>query len=220
MTERPRPSRPRKALGQHFLADVRILDRIVAALDPAPGELVLEIGPGPGTLTARLLAAAGVHAESAASPGEVLRRLEESLADELLRTDMFLTLLYGVVDPAQGRLTYASAGHAFAYLVHGPTGAWRRLEATRPPLALGAGSADVTVPWHKGEDILVLLTDGIVDATDLSGGRFGEQRVLGHVTRLHARPAREILDAIFTDLAAFTGGGPASDDRTAVLLRV
>ena len=57
MTERPRPPRPRKALGQHFLSDVRILDRIVAALDPAPGELVLEIGPGPGTLTARLLAA-------------------------------------------------------------------------------------------------------------------------------------------------------------------
>ena len=57
MTERPRRPRPRKALGQHFLSDVRILDRIVAALDPAPGELVLEIGPGPGTLTARLLAA-------------------------------------------------------------------------------------------------------------------------------------------------------------------
>ncbi len=57
MTERPRPRRPRKALGQHFLSDVRILDRIVAALDPVAGELVLEIGPGPGTLTARLLAA-------------------------------------------------------------------------------------------------------------------------------------------------------------------
>ena len=57
MTERPRPSRPRKALGQHFLADVHILDRIVAALDPVAGERVLEIGPGPGTLTARLLAA-------------------------------------------------------------------------------------------------------------------------------------------------------------------
>ena len=35
---------------------MRILDRIVDALDPAPGDLVLEIGPGPGTLTARLLA--------------------------------------------------------------------------------------------------------------------------------------------------------------------
>jgi sigma-B regulation protein RsbU (phosphoserine phosphatase) len=133
---------------------------------------------------------------------------------------MFLTLLYGVVDPAAGRLTYASAGHGYAYLAHGPTGAWRRLEATRPPVGLGTGGADVTVPWRKGEDILVLLTDGIVDATDERGAHFGEHRVLGHVARLHARPTREILEAIFTDLAAFTGGGPASDDRTVVLLRV
>jgi len=57
VTERPRPARPHKALGQHFLTDVRILDRIVGALDPVAGELVLEIGSGPGTLTARLLAA-------------------------------------------------------------------------------------------------------------------------------------------------------------------
>ena len=49
--------RPKKSLGQHFLSDPNILDRIVAALDPAPGDVVLEIGPGTGTLTERLLAA-------------------------------------------------------------------------------------------------------------------------------------------------------------------
>jgi 16S rRNA (adenine1518-N6/adenine1519-N6)-dimethyltransferase len=44
-------SRP---LGQHFLSDPAILDRIVAALAPQPTDLVLEIGPGEGTLTRRL----------------------------------------------------------------------------------------------------------------------------------------------------------------------
>jgi 16S rRNA (adenine1518-N6/adenine1519-N6)-dimethyltransferase len=44
-------SRP---LGQHFLSDPAILDRIVAALTPEPTDLVLEIGPGEGTLTRRL----------------------------------------------------------------------------------------------------------------------------------------------------------------------
>jgi 16S rRNA (adenine1518-N6/adenine1519-N6)-dimethyltransferase len=44
---------PRR-LGQHFLRDPAILDRIVDALDPDPGDLVLEIGPGEGTLTRRL----------------------------------------------------------------------------------------------------------------------------------------------------------------------
>jgi 16S rRNA (adenine1518-N6/adenine1519-N6)-dimethyltransferase len=44
---------PRR-LGQHFLADPAILDRIVDAITPDAGDLVLEIGPGTGTLTRRL----------------------------------------------------------------------------------------------------------------------------------------------------------------------
>ncbi|HXE58591.1 MAG TPA: 16S rRNA (adenine(1518)-N(6)/adenine(1519)-N(6))-dimethyltransferase RsmA [Gemmatimonadales bacterium] len=46
--------RPKKRLGQHFLFDPSILGRIADALDPAPDETVLEIGPGRGTLTAVL----------------------------------------------------------------------------------------------------------------------------------------------------------------------
>lgn len=38
-------------LGQHFLADSNLLAKIVAALDPGPGDVVLEIGPGKGALT-------------------------------------------------------------------------------------------------------------------------------------------------------------------------
>jgi sigma-B regulation protein RsbU (phosphoserine phosphatase) len=178
-------------------------------------------GFGAALIMALAMAAAGIHAEGAESPGEVLRRLEESLADELARTDMFLTLLFAVLDPAAERLTYASAGHGHAYRVHGPTGDWERLAATRPPLGLGAtGGADVSLPWRRGEDVLVLLTDGIVDATDGRGRRFGEDRVLGHIVRLRGRPTQEMLEALFADLAAFTGGGQASDDRTAVVLRV
>lgn len=44
-----------RKLGQHFLNDPNILGRIVDALDPVPGETVLEIGPGRGSLTAVLL---------------------------------------------------------------------------------------------------------------------------------------------------------------------
>lgn len=48
--------RPRKALGQHFLTDPRILGRIADALGAAAGETVVEIGPGRGALTDILLA--------------------------------------------------------------------------------------------------------------------------------------------------------------------
>jgi 16S rRNA (adenine1518-N6/adenine1519-N6)-dimethyltransferase len=48
--------RANKRLGQHFLADPAILNWIADALDPAPGETVIEIGPGRGSLTEVLLA--------------------------------------------------------------------------------------------------------------------------------------------------------------------
>ena len=51
--------RPRKRFGQHFLADQNIAERIVALVQPLPGDLVLEIGPGRGVLTQRLVARGG-----------------------------------------------------------------------------------------------------------------------------------------------------------------
>ena len=46
--------RPRKRFGQHYLHDDAVLQRIVDAVRPAPGDLLLEIGPGHGALTAYL----------------------------------------------------------------------------------------------------------------------------------------------------------------------
>ncbi|NOZ05594.1 MAG: ribosomal RNA small subunit methyltransferase A [Chloroflexi bacterium] len=51
--------RPRKSLGQNFLVDPVALSRIVAAAELSPDDIVLEIGPGPGGLTERLLEQAG-----------------------------------------------------------------------------------------------------------------------------------------------------------------
>ena len=61
-TQTPAPAnrrRPRKSLGQHFLTDPRIANRIVAAADPSPSDTILEIGPGSGVLTRRLVERAG-----------------------------------------------------------------------------------------------------------------------------------------------------------------
>jgi 16S rRNA (adenine1518-N6/adenine1519-N6)-dimethyltransferase len=51
--------RAKRRLGQHFLTDPRILQRIADALDPSVGDTVLEIGPGPGGLTEVLAGRAG-----------------------------------------------------------------------------------------------------------------------------------------------------------------
>ncbi len=71
-------ARPRKSLGQHFLVDNRILARIVTAAQLSSDDLVVEIGPGKGALTRRLLPqVAGVVAV------EVDDELAQSLAARL-----------------------------------------------------------------------------------------------------------------------------------------
>jgi 16S rRNA (adenine1518-N6/adenine1519-N6)-dimethyltransferase len=51
--------RPRKRFGQHFLRDGDVIDGIVAAINPQPGDRLVEIGPGEGVLTRPVLARAG-----------------------------------------------------------------------------------------------------------------------------------------------------------------
>jgi 16S rRNA (adenine1518-N6/adenine1519-N6)-dimethyltransferase len=46
---------PKKSLGQHFLADRAYIERIVQAVDPKPGDTLVEIGPGQGAITLPLL---------------------------------------------------------------------------------------------------------------------------------------------------------------------
>jgi 16S rRNA (adenine1518-N6/adenine1519-N6)-dimethyltransferase len=58
----PSPRRappPSKRLGQHFLVDTRVIDRIIKSLQPKPDETIVEIGPGRGALTAELIPKAG-----------------------------------------------------------------------------------------------------------------------------------------------------------------
>ena len=171
-------------------------------------------------IMALVMAASGIHAEAAETPTEVLRRLEESLTEELANTEMFLTVFYAVVDPQAGRITFANAGHPHAFLVSPRTGEATRLEATRPPLGLAtAPGADTTQPWIRKDAILCLFTDGVTEALGGRGERFGEERVLGHVARLRDRPALEILESVHADLAGFTGGAAPTDDRTVVILK-
>jgi 16S rRNA (adenine1518-N6/adenine1519-N6)-dimethyltransferase len=70
--------RPRKRFGQHFLHDAQVIERIVAAIDPKPGQRLVEIGPGEGVLTGPVLARAG-----RLDVVELDRDLAATLADRL-----------------------------------------------------------------------------------------------------------------------------------------
>ncbi|MEO0996202.1 MAG: 16S rRNA (adenine(1518)-N(6)/adenine(1519)-N(6))-dimethyltransferase RsmA [Pseudomonadota bacterium] len=72
-------NRPRKRFGQHFLHDTAVIARIVAAIDPRPGQTLVEIGPGPGALTAPL-AAAGVRLHALEIDRELAAALRQRFA--------------------------------------------------------------------------------------------------------------------------------------------
>jgi 16S rRNA (adenine1518-N6/adenine1519-N6)-dimethyltransferase len=76
-----RPPPIRKSLGQHFLTDPRILARIADAVALRPGETVVEIGPGRGSLTAALLARAARVVAIEIDP-KLVELLREKYANE------------------------------------------------------------------------------------------------------------------------------------------
>lgn len=84
--------RARHSLSQNFLADVGVLERILAEADPGPGRAVLEIGPGLGVLTRGLLAAGAAVTAVEVDPG-LADYLRTALAAEIAAGQ--LTLVEG-----------------------------------------------------------------------------------------------------------------------------
>jgi sigma-B regulation protein RsbU (phosphoserine phosphatase) len=164
------------------------------------------------------MSAAGIYAREADSPAEVMRKLDDALADELSSTEMYLTAIYAVIDPTAGTLVYANAGHPHAFVVRAD-GTADRLVATDPPVGFAGAESyrEVSVPW-RGENLLLLFTDGLPDS--LTGiDRVGAERLLIDVVRKNRqRPVREIVDALF-QLSADREPSPLGDDRTALVLR-
>lgn len=168
---------------------------------------------------ALIMSAAGIHAAAATTPDETLAALLDSLATELARTEMHFTVFYGVLDPLAGRLSYASAGHHHAFRVPA-SGPPERLDATSPPLGLASiGTIQRRqLAWSRGSDLLVLWTDGLVDARNASGEVFGEQRLIDVVSAHRRETPEAIVKAVLAQADEF--GARATDDRTLLVLRI
>jgi sigma-B regulation protein RsbU (phosphoserine phosphatase) len=165
------------------------------------------------------MSAAGIYAREADSPAGVLRKLDDALSEELASTEMFLTIFYGVIDPAAGVLVYSNAGHPHAFAMHAD-GSWERLGATDPPLGFAGPDAyrEASIAWHSREDILFLFTDGLPDALQSVGGVSGEDRILDVAARNRFSTPEEIIDAVFA-LEPNGDASPLGDDRTALVVR-
>lgn len=166
---------------------------------------------------ALVMSAGSIHAGSYNTPDEVLVSMLESLGAELASTEMFLSIFYGVLDPRNGKLTYASAGHPHAFRVP-REGAPERLPVTAPPLGLSTPDSITLnqVPWDSEHDLLCLWTDGLVEQG--SGGAFTEERLLQEIVGRRAARPEQIVSAIFAQADA--SEIKPMDDRTLLVMRV
>ena len=140
----------------------------------------------------------------------------------------FVTVFYGILEPATGKLLYCNAGHCPAYLFR--AGGHLHVEELSPTgaalgLLEGMSWTRESVRLDPG-DLLVLYTDGVTEARNGRDELFGNERLLASVRGCldSANPpgpaARQVRDAILGDVSRFAGSAPQSDDiALAVLMR-
>lgn len=155
-------------------------------------------------------------AQEGLSPGKVLERSNDLLFPDI-PPRMFVTCFYAILDPREGRLQYANAGHDLPYRWH--EGEVAELRATGMPLGLMPGmqyEEKETVLAH-GESIL-LYSDGLVEAHDPRRAMFGFPRLIALLGSYPGEPAA--IDYLRHELSAFTGTAwEQEDDITLVTLQ-
>lgn len=159
------------------------------------------------------------------------RPVEEILArlDQVARIDddgrFFVTATLAVLDFRDGSLDLTNAGHPPTYLVRGRT--------VREILLPGTPLGTLGSEWGRErvelatDDVLVWLSDGLIEASDDDDEPFGYHGVEGALHDLAARAAEEgreltaagVRDGLVAAVAAHTGDKAAEDDRTLVVLR-
>jgi serine phosphatase RsbU (regulator of sigma subunit)/anti-sigma regulatory factor (Ser/Thr protein kinase) len=148
------------------------------------------------------------------SPAEVLARVNEVLIPDM-PANMFVTCLYGVLDPRTGVFRFANAGHNLPY-VRRPDGRVDELRATGMPLGLLEGMTyDVTEGELGQGDTVLFSSDGIVEAHDPQGEMFGFPRLRERMST--HRGGANLLDRILGDLAAFTGADWEQEDDVTIV---
>ncbi len=177
---------------------------------------------GKGTPAALLMASVKASLEEMVAadlpPRHVCARLARTMAPRL-GPDRFVSLVYAVLDPARGTLTYANAGHPAPVLLRAD-GALRRLKRGGPVLGVvtDADYEEGLLALHRG-DRLVLVTDGITEAAGASAEELGDDRLLAGLRDLRRLGAEQAAPRVL-ELARTFAAHDLGDDATVVIADV
>ncbi|HEV2980276.1 MAG TPA: SpoIIE family protein phosphatase [Solirubrobacteraceae bacterium] len=149
-------------------------------------------------------------------PGAVLAAVNDNLCPDIPE-HMFVTCFYGILEPANGHLRYANAGHNLPLMRSGAKRS--ELRATGMPLGLMPGTdyeeRDATLDLRSR---VLFYSDGLIEAHGSRNEMFGTRRAFEVLAR--ALDAQPLIDELLHALDAFTGDeSEQEDDITLVVVQ-
>lgn len=188
------------------------------------GKMLIALGDvsGKGTAAALLMSSlhAAVHAQVSAKNTltETVKSVNQYLAHNT-PANRFVTLFIAELDPATGEIHYINAGHN-PPIIGRRDGTVAQLDSGGFPLGiLPMAEYELgTLSLEPGE-ALVIYSDGVSEAANLSGEEFGLGRLSEVVSKNLNRSASGLRDRVESALSAFTQNAPAGDDITLVIVK-
>lgn len=133
---------------------------------------------------------------------------------------MFVTAFAGIIDLATGSLVFASAGHDAPFVVARGLRPRQLSTAGGPPLGVVDDFTFAVDHDHLDLDqVLVMYTDGVTEATDSGRALYGKERLAAVLDVTPLGDAHSIIDAVVADVRAFTAGTEQADDIALLALR-
>ena len=175
-----------------------------------------------GLLMAMCRSVLRLTAKETVSPSEVLGMVNRHLFPDV-REDMFVSLIYIVLDNNNGKLRMSRAGHDAPLMFRSATG---EVELIKPPgLALGIdeGSVfervtkDLEIEMESG-DCLLLYTDGVCEAVDDHDNEFGSVRLEKAFIKSAPMGAEVVVESIKEAVSDFAENQPQMDDITLIAI--
>ncbi len=195
----------------------------VAADPPRELGFVIADVSDKGVPAAMFMAMARSLVRAAALDGSPPARAMERANRWLYRdseSGMFVTLFYGRLDLASGRLRYTCAGHNPPLVYRAATGVIEELRT--PGIALGVID-EVTL--HEAEttlepgDVLVCYTDGVTETVNELLAPFDTEGLRAVIKTYHAASAGALVEAILAAIARHSHGQPPFDDITLIVVQ-
>ncbi|MBI1803788.1 MAG: serine/threonine-protein phosphatase [Ignavibacteriae bacterium] len=151
----------------------------------------------------------------------VLLSRVNKLVNKTFTEEHFVSLFYTeLTDDKNGLVLYANCGHNNPILLRGNSDQPELLEATGQVLGPFPNETYKTESiLMNREDVLLLYTDGISEATNEKGEFYGEDRLFQRILEARNKSAREITQHILEDVQIFNSSGTQSDDKTIVAIK-